>query len=430
MKAPSILLFAILLASCASKKRIANPGDYTAFLRQGVLKSKLTTTAAELSFWETRLKDHGTNYVDILQAASAHLRLFALTGKVDHLVLGDSLLKFGSGMLRNSDPEILFALSQNAITQHRFIDAAEYNKAAFGAEGDRYINRLLEFDAGMELGNYKMATHSLGLLEDKKAFDYLIRRAKLEDHNGNLDKAIELMQQAFEKVKSRSKNLYCWTLSNLADMYGHAGRVKESYEAYIKVLQKDTSYIYALKGIAWIAYSHDKNSAEAKKILHYILSQTNMPDIYLALAEIEGWEGNNGEKTGYIRRFLDEVQKPGYGDMYNKYLISVFTEELADPAKALEIAGKEIKHRATPETYDWLAWAYFKNGENNKAMTLATNYVYKKTFEPNALFHTALVFAANGKKQEAKALLRECLESSFELGPVTTMIIKEKLALL
>ena len=67
--------------------------------------------------------------------------------------------------------------------------------------------------------------------------------------------AIKLMEQAFEKVKNAGKILVLLDLSNLADMYGHAGRVKEAYDAYINVLNKDSSYIYALKGIAWIAYS-------------------------------------------------------------------------------------------------------------------------------------------------------------------------------
>ena len=245
-----------------------------------------------------------------------------------HLTIADSFMKRSSAKLNNTDPEILFALSQNSITQHQFRQANYYNQKAGETGGDKYINHLVGFDTKMELGELMLASKEIERLKDKSAFDYLIRKSKLEDQKGNLEEAIKLMEQAFEKVKNAGKSLYCWTLSNLADMYGHAGRVQEAYDAYLKVLNKDSSYIYALKGIAWIAYSHDHNSKEAKRIIQFISSQTNMPDLLLQLAEMEEWEGNDREKMKYINEFMDEMKKPGYGDMYNKYLIQTYTNEL------------------------------------------------------------------------------------------------------
>ncbi|MEK7226660.1 MAG: cell surface protein, partial [Bacteroidota bacterium] len=70
----------------------------------------------------------------------------------------------------------------------------------------------------------------------------------------------------------------------------------------------------------------------------------------------------------------------------------------------------------------------YKSGDKLTAMKYAKGYVYRKTFEPDALLHTAFIFADNGKKEEAKVLLKECLQSSFELGPVATAAVREKLA--
>ena len=36
----------------------------------------------------------------------------------------------------------------------------------------------------------------------------------------------------------------------------------------------------------------------------------------------------------YINGFMDEVTKPEYGDMYNKYLIQAYTNEFRDFDKA------------------------------------------------------------------------------------------------
>lgn len=418
----------LVLVSCVNKKDITTPADYTIFLKEGILDQQKQHSVGEINFWQQRLQKDTGSYVNMLKLASAYLQSFKLSGDISALKKGDSLLKASSAKLKDTDPEILFAISQNSVTQHQFRNAAFYNDAAEKAEGDRFINRLLDFDAGMELGNYKDAMLQLASLSDKSSFDYLIRKAKLEDHHGNLDGAIELMEQAFDKIKDKKKSLYCWTLSNLGDMYDHAGQIEKAYHSYLKVLQKDSSYLYSLKGIAWIAYAHDNNTKEAKRILQYLLKQTKMPDLWLTLAEIEEWEGNTAKSESYILRFLQEVQKPEYGDMYNKYLLHIYTEHLNDHDKALQLAKKEVNNRPTPETYDWLAWVYYNKGEKEKAYAIASTYVYGQTFEPDAMLHTGFIFAANQQEERAKEILEECLDSSFELGPVTTKKIKEKLA--
>lgn len=425
-----ILASVFVLYSCNSKKNIVNPNDYKKYLNGNHVTVKKEQISDDLFFWDKKISQHPENFVYQLKAASAHLKLFRLKGEIKSLKDADSLMKQASSLLKNKDPEILYSLSQNAITQHRFILAAGYNSAGLEENGDPYINRLIGFDVDMELGNFKKAFWALHSLKKDNSFNYLIRKAKKEDHEGKLDHAIQLMEEAFEQVENKNGGLACWALSNLGDMYGHAGRINDAYNAYLEVLKKDPTYLYALKGIAWIAYSHDKNTTEAKRILQYILTQANMPEIWLTLAEIEEWEGNTDNKQQYINRFIEIANDSEYATMYNKYLIQIFAEEKTETAKALALAHLEIKNRATPETYHWLAWSYFKCGNTKKAFALSTNYVYQKTFEPEALYHTALIFSANNKRKEAKEMLEECLTGSFELGPMVTSEIKKQLKIL
>ena len=210
-------------------------------------------------------------------------------------------------------------------------------------------------------------------------------------------------------------------------MYGHAGRVKEAYKNYIDILKIDSNYLYALKGIAWISFSHDHNTQEAKRILHYILSQTNLPDLYLLLAEIADWEKNKPEKDKCINKFLSIVENPSYGNMYNKYLITIYTTEKNDFDRALAIAEKEVNSRPTPETFDWLAWVYYKKGDVAKAYELINKNVIGKTFEPNSLLRIAYILKSHGDSQRSDKIFKECLSSSFELGPMTTAEIKNQL---
>ncbi|HUR67249.1 MAG TPA: hypothetical protein VMZ03_12945 [Chitinophagaceae bacterium] len=418
----------VLLISCTGKKDVVKSTDYNQYLQYGTLAVQVKKARVEKEFWQQRLHKEPGSYINMLEVAKYELSLFKLTGDIQSLRNGDSLLKASSARLNNTDPELLFSLSQNSITQHQFRQAAFYNTEAENRQGDMFIIRLLQFDTWMELGQYDEAYQSLESIRDKTSFDYLIRRAKWEDHKGDLDKAIELMEQAFEMVKHKKKSIYCWTLSNLADMYGHAGRVKKSYEAYLDVLSKEPSNLYCLKGIAWIALAHDNNTAEAKKILLYILSQTTMPDLKLMLAEIAEVENKPAEKGKWIGDFIADVSKPGYGGMYNKYLIHIYSENPSTLEKAFVLAQRELKNRFTPETCDWMAWVEYKRGHYSEALRFTKNYVYKHSFEPAALMHTGFIYAANGKQEEARNILETCLESTFELGPVAAKEIKEKLA--
>ncbi len=420
----------ILLSSCRNDHTIANANDYNRFMQKGGVKEQVGKINQEISFWQNRLQADTGSFVNMAELASYQLRLFKVTGNISCLKAGDSLLRRSSEKLNHTSPELLYSLSQTSVTQHQFLQSASYISSAEKAKGDLYTIRLLQFDTYMELGKFADAYKSLESLKDKESFDYIIRRAKWEDHKGNLSGAIVMMERAYEKVKDKNKNLYCWVLSNLSDMYGHAGRVQEAYNGYMNVLQKDPSNLYCLKGIAWIAYAHDNNRTEAKHILQYILKQTEMPDLKLMLAEIADAEGNNMEKERLINEFVTTVTKPGYGDMYNKYLINIYTEETGEYEKAYAIAEKELKNRFTPQTCDWMAWVQYKMGDIKKALEMARVFVANRTFEPNAIFHTAFIYAANGKTREARTMLNECLENSFELGPVTVKQIKAKLATL
>jgi tetratricopeptide (TPR) repeat protein len=430
MKKIMILIawFFIMLSSCSNNHPIANAKDYNRFMRAGVLKEQVGKINGEISFWQQRLQQDTGSFICMSEIAGYLLRLFKATGNIASLRTGDSLLKISSAKLNHTNPELLYSLSQTCVTQHQFIQSASYISSAEKAKGDLYTIRLLQFDTYMELGKFAEADKSLESLKDKESFEYIIRKAKWEDHNGNLSGAIALLEKAYEKVKDKNKSLNGWVLSNLADMYGHAGRIDEAYNAYLSVLEKDSTNLYCLKGIAWITYAHDNNTREAKRILQYILTQTEMPDLKLMLAEIAETEGNMKEKQRLINEFVATVTKPGYGDMYNKYLVKIYTEDTRKYQKALAIAEKELSNRFTPETNDWMAWVQYKTGNIKKAYETTRGFVVKRTFEPDAILHTAFIYAANGKKKEARAMLNECLESSFELGPVSVKEIKEKLA--
>lgn len=419
------LILVLFLYSC-SQKNVVQPKDYASYLSPQHVAKAVENTNAEIDFWQSRLAMDTASFVNLLEVGYHHLGLFKLKGKIEDLRTGDSLMKLAADRLNYTDPDILQALSQVAITQHQFKAADTYNRQAYEKEGSPFIHALISFDVDMELGNFYKAKGKIDVLKNKESFDYLIRKAKYQDHIGDLDGAIELMEKAFAQIASTNKKaLYCWALANLGDMYGHAGRIEEAYSAYLSVLEKDPAYVYALKGIAWIAFAHDGNVAEAKKILTFINTVTDDPAIYLSLAEIATHEKDINTKERYIQQFLNSVANPAYADMYNKALIEIYTGDKIDLRKALQLATKEVENRPTPETYSWLAWVHYKMGNITEAHNLFILHVKGRTFEPEASLVGAIIMKAAGKNEEAQKYFEECLDSKFELGPEKISALKE-----
>jgi tetratricopeptide (TPR) repeat protein len=226
------------------------------------------------------------------------------------------------------------------------------------------------------------------------------------------------MEHAKEKALASKKDaLILWASSNLGDMYGHANRFREAYRCYLDVLQMEPDYLYALKGIAWLAFSHDKNTVDAKRILKYLSAVHPVPDYDIMLAEIAAYEKNNETKQELQNRFILKVSGTLYGDMYNKYVYGLMVEEWKDYDKALQIAEKEVTNRPTSQSYDLLAWAYFNMGNKDDALRIAKTYVENRTYEPDALYHLGRIYAETGNAKKARQYLALANESRFELGP-------------
>lgn len=421
-------LAAFLFISCSDDK-ISDQAHYNALLEnKDAVKGRVQAVDQEIEFWTSRLQNDTGNFVDMMELAHRYNQRFSLTGTIQNLVIADSFMLRSSEKLAHTNPDIFFSRSQTAITMHRFRDAYQFNNLAIENNGAAYTSSLLAFDAGVELGLYKQSYRELNRIADKESVDYMIRKAKEADHEGDLDAAIALTEQVLDKAKKMEHPmLISWAQSTLGDMYGHAGRIQDAYNSYMDVLKNDPAHMYALKGLAWIIFSHEKNTREANRIIEYIHSQTSMPDLYLMQAEMAAYNGDMQLEKMYQDKFLQIVNTPCYGDMYNKYLIQIYSEDPKYTDKAVAIAEKELQNRNTPETNDWYAWSLYKQGNIEKAYKIASSKVYMQTFEPDALLHTAYIFEAKGEKSQAKKMLEACLESSFELGPLTTASIKYKL---
>ena len=206
------------------------------------------TIQKEIEFWQKKYNASPNQTSYLIQLAGYYTSLFETTFEVNHLYKAEELLLKVNSYFNYSEVEPIRALAKNYITQHRFQEALILaNKALKIGEGFKETQKLL-FDVNMELGNYDDAKKNLSKFYNTEDFDYLIRMAKWNDHVGDLPTAITLMEKATSKAElNENKNLKIWSYSNLGDMYGHAGRISDSYTFYLKTLKEDENNYYALK---------------------------------------------------------------------------------------------------------------------------------------------------------------------------------------
>lgn len=421
--ASGIVFLALLFFACQTKtEKVVSRNDVAAYLKPTSDHSELKRIDVDLNFWLQRDPESSTS---LIKRASLYAARFKVSANIDDIHISDSLYERAL-RIETESASLLQAMASNAITQHQFWKADDYLNKALAIGNNKAASYLMKADVQLELGNPQGASAILQDFKNKGSFAWLIREAKIKDHEGKLDSAILLMERSFDRIKG-SKALFCWTKSNLADMYGHAGRVSESYHAYLDVLKVQPDYDYALKGIAWVAFSNDHNTELAKEILNFIKQKRNSPDVYLQLSEIAAFEKDTVKSEEYLSQFATLARDQRYGEMYNSYLAAIEADEFQNADVSFAIAQREISNRPTPQSYDMKAWALYRQGKYLESLELAREYVEGKSFEPEVVFHLAMIYKANQQHDKARKYLEQAMESSYELGPVKAIEIRKHL---
>ncbi len=423
MKQLYILLVFVAFISCKNDEiieQITNPKDYDTYLSSTNNKT-YTRAYSEMEFWSRRLRLDSTGVGDLGPLANAYTLLFETTGNVNYLKSAEKIYKKAISVSANSKDSYTRSLAHNFITQHRFKEAKQLLEESINGLSNKRAAKQLLFDVYLELGEYDKADLILGELKNTNDYNYLIRLAKWNDHNGNLDAAIRNLDQAKSIADSRkSKSLQIWVYTNLADYYSHAGRIKESYNLYLKTLKLQADNSYAKKQIAWIVFSYEKNTKESSRIIDSVMINHKVPDYYLFKSQISEFNKDFSESNNLKNKFIKTIKDGNYGQMYASYLI-----EVCPAKKAIDIAIKEIMHRPTPEIYSLFAYTQLKLENKGAALSVIRDKVEGKTSNPTSLYYSALIYKANDMDKKVKSLKAVLETAAFELGPLKTKVIND-----
>ena len=420
-----ISIISLLFQACQQSPDVILDQEYLTFLNPKSLEASEKTLKEQLAYWTEKLELQPENQVYMQKVAALKSQEFKITHELSALDTSDNILK----ELRLRFPKNVSVLHQsvgNSMTRHAFNDALMYAEKALELGEKKDISQLLMVDIYLEKGMRDDARFLLEQLGQKEHFDRQIRWAKLHDAEGNLDQAVLTMESALAKADaSKNKTLTCWALSNLGDMYGHQGRIKASYETYLKALALDPSDTHSLKGIGWIAFSYENDAKTASNIWSFIRKSNADPELDLLLSEAFKVLGMEDKARDHEEAFISKVKSNNYGNMYGSYLVDLLVEHESE--SALNIAKEDLAQRAHPVAYSKVALALFKLGEKDASIRMLQTFVLGQTEEPDALYAAAQVYSEAGEKRGARILLTDALSASYELGPIAKKDIEQRL---
>ena len=387
---------------------------------------EVTRNSEELEFWKSRVIDQRFDITNSEKYASQLVSRFQLSGDIQDLKDADSILVNVEKEFDGKEAGAYLSLVHYSTLQHRFLLAKEYLDKAKALKIRALDNYSTSFDVEFELGNIKAAKENLEKMKDEKSFAYQFRKSKIAHYEGDLDASTNRMEEA-AKLAGDNPGLRSIALSNVGDLYNHAGKLDEALKSYKKSLKLNSADLHSMMGIGLIAMQKDNNNAIAEKIFKFVRSKTKSPDpLYKMILLAQNKKDKNLELK-YAKEFDAIVSKPIYGNMYNKYLIQIYTESLKNPAKAEILAKRELETRATPQTYSWYAFALMENNKLAEANEIYNKHIKGQPLEALELYYMGRLMEASKKGYNAKEYYKAANENRYDLSPRSMQDLETRL---
>ncbi|MFC6268776.1 tetratricopeptide repeat protein [Frigoriflavimonas asaccharolytica] len=381
----------------------------------------------ELNFWQSRIKNNKNfDHVSTQKYASQLVTRFGFTGDIQDLKDADSIVLNVEKELNNKEAYAFLTLVHYSILQHRFLKAKEYLEKAKALGIKDLENYANTFDVEFELGNIKAAKENLEKMKDDKSYAYQFRKSKMAHYEGDLDASTSRMEEAAHLAGDNAV-LQSIALSNVGDLYNHAGKLDEAFKSYKKSLKANSADLHSMMGIGMIAMMKDNNEALAEKIFKFVQSKSKSPDALYKMILLAQHKQDKNLELKYATEFETIASNAIYENMYHKYLIQIYTESLKNPAKAEMLAKKELETRATPQTYSWYAFALMENNKLAEANEIYNKHIKGQPLEALELYYMGRLMEASKKGYNAKEYYKAADENKYDLSPALMRDLEDRL---
>jgi tetratricopeptide (TPR) repeat protein len=224
-------------------------------------------------------------------------------------------------------------------------------------------------DANVELGNYKDAETAAQWMLDLRPGNIpgLTRAAYLRELFGDIDGALDLMEMAYESTPPSESEDRAWILTQMAHLDLMIGKSSQAEKLIQQALVMFKGYHYALGNLAKVRIQQ-KRYTEATELLKQRYQAAPHAENLYDLAEAFNLAGRAEEANKAFVEFEQKSLVESHrADNSNHELIFYYADHAKQPAKALEVAKREVARRHDVYTLDSYAWALHVNGQYKEA---------------------------------------------------------------
>ena len=290
------------------------------------------------------------------------------------------------------------------LGQHRFAAALELATTLNTKVPDDLMVYGMLTDANIELGNYDEAEKSAQWMLNLRPGNIpaLTRAAYLRELFGDIEGAIELMQQAVVRMPFQETEDRAWVLTQIGHLELVKQRPAEAERAIEQALDLFPNYHYALGALAEVRTAQARHR-EAAVLQQQRYAAAPHPENLYELAEAQARAGLTAEAAKSYAAFeAGATREARSEDNANRELISYFVGAGKKPAEGLALARQEIARRGDVYTREAYAWALFKNGKRAEARKEIATGARRRRAAPRVLERAAQIQGKAAKQAAAR----------------------------
>lgn len=310
--------------------------------------------------------------------------------------------------------------------RHLFDQSMEWANKAIGIDPGNVAAQGILGDACLELGDYDKAfQHYQKMMDLRPDLSSWSRGAWLLWLTGDKGKAMWLMDKAVRAGAPFAENT-AWCRARLAMMQFHDGALPVAAQTLEPLLAAGSRNIQVLLAAGRIAAAQGDSVAAAK---HFSKALENGPshDALVALGDLRMAEGDKeGAEKYYAQVEALHTALLAEGVHDHTGMAKFFADHDRNLVEALRLSEQ---HKLTKNVIeaDVLAWVYFKNGDQPRAIEAMKRALAQKTQDAEMEFHAGMIAAAAGDKVSAQNHLQKALNYNPRFHPLLAPLASKKL---
>jgi tetratricopeptide (TPR) repeat protein len=269
-------------------------------------------------------------------------------------------------------------------------------------------------DANVELGNYGEAERAAQWMLDLRPGNVpgLTRAAYLRELFGDIEGAIQLMQEAYQRTPYAETEDRAWILTQLSHLRLATGRIDNADALLRSALTLYPEYHYALANLGKVRNAQGRHE-EALQAFRDLYRVAPHPENLYLVARSMHRAGRISEAQPSFAEFeRTALAESAAADNSNRELIYYFVDIADKPSDALRIAQLELKRRQDAQTLEAVAWALQSNGRCAEARPEMEKALAVGIRDAVSFYHAGIIARKCGDDAAAERYLRLSLRTN------------------